>query len=252
VRACSDARAHLSLTEVTRPDDPRLAQLAELLLRTFLDPNSVLGLERMQQFLTESDKRIFNALVAEDDAGHVTGGSVFSYVPASNCGFSEYLVLEGERRGRGIGRQLFDRRAAILDAYASRHGHLRCAGLFIEVDNPERTPSEMLEADRASSIDAYERLRIFAHLGFLKVDVAYVQPPLGPGKQPVDYLDLLFAPSPWHLPMGVIPVESILTTLDPIWSAWTPDDAARYLAELRERIGPARLVSLLPLSGTAK
>jgi GNAT superfamily N-acetyltransferase len=165
---------------------------------------------------------------------------VFSYVPASNCGFSEYLVVEPSIRKQGLGRQLFEHRGALLDKHAQQYGNLRCRGVFIEVDSPERTPPELLAAE---SMDAIERLRVFDHFGFKRVDLVYVQPPLGEEKQAVDYLDLLFAPSPRSLPMGVIPVEWILETLAAIWSAWTPL-APEYLRQLRERIGAARLVSL--------
>jgi GNAT superfamily N-acetyltransferase len=236
-----DARTSHILNEITRPDDPRLAAFAMLLLRTFSDPNSVLGLDRMQEFLTQSSDRTFHVVVAEE-AGRVIGGSVFSYVPRSNCGFSEYLLLQPAARGRGMGRQLFDRRREILNAQAVRRGFGACRGLFIEVDSPQRTPPEMLEAERESSIDVHERLRIFGHLGFRRVDVAYVQPPLDADKQAVDYLDLLFAA--WESEAGGIPAEWILETVEPIWKAWTGPSAAEYLEQLRERIGARRRVAL--------
>jgi GNAT superfamily N-acetyltransferase len=245
-------RSLLRIDRVTRPDDQRLVAFADLLARTFADPNSVLGLERIQEFLASDSRtsgREFCIVIATDDAQRLVGGSVFSYVPAENCGFSEYLVLERATRGRGMGRQLFDRRGAVLDECANRHGHVSCRGLFIEVDSPERMPPDMLAAEQESSMDAYERLRVFGHLGFLRVDVPYVQPPLGEGKEAVDYLDLLFAPSRFSLPMGVIPVTWILATVEPVWNAWTSGMAARYLTEFKQRIGSARLVALQPLDG---
>lgn len=200
----------------------------------------------MREFLSAARSaagREFRVLVAENEAGQVIGGSVFSYVPRTNCGFSEYLVLEPHRRGRGLGRELFDARLAMLDALAKANGQVRCRGLFIEVDSPTRMPAAVLEAERALGMDPEERLRIFAHFGFRRVDLPYFQPPLGPGKAPVEYLDLLFAPSPWTEPVGVLPVALILETLAPIWSAWT-DASAEYLQMLRQRIGAARLVAL--------
>jgi GNAT superfamily N-acetyltransferase len=238
----------IALDEITRPDDSRLVALSALLERTFADPNSVLGLERIQQFLGDNSatsSRWFHALVAENDQKAVVGGSIFSYVPNTACGFSEYLVLEPESRGTGLGRKLFERRKAILNARANGH----CHGLFIEVDSPERTPPEMLEAERSSSMEEYARLRLFAHFGFKRVDIAYVQPPLGPGKQAVDYLDLLFAP--WESDPDVVPVEWILKTLAPIWSAWAPEHSASHLEQLRESLGSVPVVSLEPLSGGA-
>src|SRR5690242_2947865 len=105
----------------------------------------------MQEFLASDPAttgRSFHVLVAEDAGRQVIGGSVFSYVPRSNCGFSEYLVVEPAARGQRLGRALFDQRRAILNACAVQHGHMGlrpCNGLFIEVDSPERTPPEMLE-----------------------------------------------------------------------------------------------------------
>jgi GNAT superfamily N-acetyltransferase len=240
------------LSEVTRPDDPRLVALAGLLERTFADPDSVLELERIQEFLgenTQASGRRFCVLVLEE-GNRLVGGSIFSYVAESNCGFSEYLVLAPESRGRGLGRQLFDRRRAILDQHANRNGHLRCNGLFIEVDSPERTPPEMLAAERETSLDAYQRLRLFAHLGFQRVDVAYVQPPLGAGQHAVEYLDLLFAS--WQMPpWGVVPLEIVTQTIAPIWSAWAAEAAVSQLEQLRRSVGSARLLSLEPIRGSA-
>jgi hypothetical protein len=236
-----------------RPDDPRLAALADLLRRTFADPNSVLGLDRMQDFMSADPSaagRSFHVIVAED-SGRVIGGSVFSYVPRSNCGFSEYLVLEPAGRGRGLGRALFNRRRDILNACGLQHGHaglFPCNGVFIEADNPARTPPKLLEAERESSIDPRQRLRIFSHLGFSRVEVAYIQPPLGVGKESVEYLDLLFAPMSTP-PAGVVPVNWIVDTLAPIWTALSGADTAEgELARLRERIGAARLIGLQPLA----
>jgi GNAT superfamily N-acetyltransferase len=242
------------LIDITRPDDPRLAAFAALLERTFADPDSVLGLDRLREFLSDSESaRSFRVLVADNADGQVVGGCVFSYVPKTNCGFSEYLVLEPGRRGQGLGRQLFDRRREILDGLAHAHGQLRCRGLFIEADSPVRLPPSLLEAERDSAMDPVERLRIFGHFGFRRVDVPYFQPPLARDKSVVEYLDLLFAPSPWTEPIGVLPVALIVETLAPIWTAWTSASAAaRYLQELQARIGAAQLVALEPLSEAAR
>jgi GNAT superfamily N-acetyltransferase len=243
-----DASTRYVLSEVTRPDDPRLVALSELLERTFADPDSVLGLGRIQQFLadnTETSPRWFSVLVLEE-SNRVAGGSVFSYVPRTLCGFSEYLVVERESRGQGLGRKLFDRRKAILDARANGH----CRGLFIEVDSPERTPPELLAAERETSLEVYQRLQLFAHLGFRRVEVAYVQPALGAGKQAVEYLDLLF--SSWQIPpWSVVPLEVVTQTLAPIWSAWAAEAAVGQLEQLRRSVGSARLLSLAPIGGSA-
>ncbi len=213
---------------------------------TFPDPNTVLGLDRMQEFLAANRPgaaRRFCVLTATDLAGAVAGGTVFSYIRRSICGFSEYILVDRLSRGTGLGRWLFDGRKEVLDREANRDGHAGCRGLFIEADNPERVPGEFAAIERETSLDAWERLQLFDHLGFRRVDVAYVQPPLAPDKQPIDYLDLLFAP--WPL-VSLIPREWLLDTLEPVWSAWTPATAAAHLERLRQRVsgGDVRLLTL--------
>jgi len=260
-RFLSDVR----VDQVTRPEDPRVADLVRLLNQTFPDPNSVLGLDRIQQFLSDNSTgapRQFHVLLAErpntftkksaslqrriagtsQGGGHngfgLVGASIFSYVAGSNCGFSEYLLVEPALRRQGLGRILFDRRQAVLNADAVRHGQPACNGVFIEVDSPWRTPAELLAAE---SFDPLERLRVFAHLGFRRVAVAYVQPPLGADKSAVEHMDLLFAPwAPETLASDSIPAEWALATLETIWSAWTPELAGSYLVQLRGQIhGPS-------------
>jgi hypothetical protein len=92
-----------------------------------------------------------------------------------------------------------------------------------------------MEAETA--LEGWARLRLFDHLGFRRVDVPYVQPPLAPDKQPIDYMDLLFAP--WQAQAAAnarIPSGWVVDTLEAIWSAWTPATAAEHLARLRHDI----------------
>jgi hypothetical protein len=203
-----------------------------MMAATFADPNVVLGLDRLQEFLAGNERnteRRFHVLSARGGE-QVVGLCVFSYVRASNCGFSEYIVVALSARRTGLGRKLFDRRKAILDADARRAGHKHCRGLFIEADDPRRVPPEHVTAERETAIDPVERRRIFAHLGFWRVDVPYVQPPLAAGKAAVDYLDLLFAP--WDGNERDLSPHALLDTLRPTWGAWAPREYEDYLARL--------------------
>ena len=155
--------------------------------------------------------------------------------------------MRKDLHGEGIGRQLVDARRASLDAQAQQLGHATCRGLFIEADNPERTPAAMQARERATAMDSLARLRLFDHLGFLRVDLAYVQPSLGPGKQPVTYLDLLFAP--WDEQVArdrQVPADWVYRTLGPIWDNWAFTDGEPHAATLRKRLGESPL-ALLPL-----
>jgi GNAT superfamily N-acetyltransferase len=238
------------LKEITDPADPRLPSLAALLNSTFPDPNTVLGLDRIQEFLQANradGARRFCVLVAEHNA-RVVGATIFSYVPRSNCGFSEYIVVDPAHRGLGLGRQLFDARKAVLDAEALRRGHELCHGVFIEVDSPTRTPPDLAQAERETAVDAWQRLRIFDHFGFRRVEVPYVQPPLAPDKQAIDYLDLLFAP--WASNPRRIPSEWVFDTVEAIWSAWSPQTCAAHLASLRAAARGPHVALLDPFRAT--
>jgi GNAT superfamily N-acetyltransferase len=239
-----------TLRRVQDPADPALRELATLLHATFPDPDTVLELDRMQAFLAEQPGqtgRQFCVVVAEE-GGVVLGGTVFSYVAASNCGFSEYLVVRTGRHGQGLGRRLVDARRALLADLAGQSGQPGCHGLFIEVDNPRRTPSDLQARERETAMDATARLQLFAHLGFLRVDIAYTQPPLGPGKLAVSYLDLLFAP--WDeraRDQRSVAADWIADMVCPIWTSWAPAHASRACAALRQKLGGSP-VALVPLS----
>jgi GNAT superfamily N-acetyltransferase len=243
---------HLKL--VDSPNDPDLSGLSALMQRTFPDPNTVLGLDRMQEFLAAnrpSADRRFCVLVAIDEerGGGVVGGSVFSHVVKSNCGFSEYILTDRAIRGQGLGRRLFDARKAVLHAAAQGYGAPGCRGLFIEVDNPRRTPADFAEAERETSLDVWERLRLFEHLGFRRVDAPYVQPPLAPDKHAIEYMDLLFAAwEPSSAERSRIPVGWLLNTVEAIWAAWTPDAYSIHLQTLKEQVGAEDVALLDPLT----
>jgi len=206
------------LVDIQDPHDPLVRSVADLLLEVFADPNTVLGADRLREFLASSAaERKFNILALSDNQ-RLAGATVFSYVPRSNCGFSEYLVLRGAERARGLGRMLINARRTRLEADARAAGFEACNGLFIEADNPDRTPTPLLQAERETAIDAVERLRMFGHLGFFRVDFTYVQPPLAAGKTAVDYLDLLFAP--FSGSMREVPANWVIDTLTPVWRGW--------------------------------
>jgi GNAT superfamily N-acetyltransferase len=239
------------LREIADPDDSDLIGVARLLATTFADPNTVLDLDRLREFVSlnrSGGARRFHVLVASEPGGDgLIGATVFSYVGASNCGLSEYIVVSKPARGRGTGRLLFDERRAVLDRDARLHDRERCHGLFIEVDHPEHTPPELLEAEQETALDAWQRWRIFDHFGFRRVDLAYVQPPLADAKTAVDYLALMFLP--WDAAArrsARIPRDWVLETLQPIWMGWAP---RRYLSffETLQRQLPAGEIDLKAL-----
>jgi hypothetical protein len=237
--------------EIDRPGDPRLTRVHELIIATLADPDTLLGLDRLQEFLAANradGPRRFHVLAASASRKPeaIRGATVFSYIPGSNCGFSEYIVAAKDTRGAGVGRLLFEARKAILDDDARQGGAERCHGLFIEVEHPDRAPEHFLAAERETALEAWERWRLFEHLGFWRVDLPYTQPPLAEAKSAVTYLELMFAP--WDEAVRAsrrLPAAWVANTLRPIWAAWAPRTYERYYEPLVGRL--AHEVRLLPL-----
>jgi len=241
----------IRIEEITDPAHPALGGLAHLLRTTFADPNLVLSEAQVRAGAgrREADRTVHVLVALDGDA--VVGGVFFNYVPASHCGFSEYLVVDRAYRRAGIGRALVEARRATLDRQARAHGAPGARGVFIEVESPERTPAEFLERERQTALDAWDRLRVFHRLGFLRVDITYRQPPLGPDKDPVDYLDLLFCP--WDETVRrqrLLPPRWIIDTVRPVWRSMSPHRHQEFLEWLEGLLGPdpIRLVPLLSSS----
>lgn len=239
----------IGLTEVVTPDDPLLQPFHRIMEGTFADPNITLSLEHLQEFVAGRDGplRRFHCLVVTV-GGRVAGGSLFSYCPGANTGFSEYIVVAPEFRGLGLARMIFDRRLRALDADAQAAGRPRADALFIEVANPRKMPPDIARGDRERAMDPAERHAFMRHLGFWRCDFDYVQPPLDAGKSPVTYLDLCCLPrSPdWAARRGV-PGDVVLATVEPIWASWCPGEYRLFLERLRPMLS-GREVRLVPLA----
>ena len=114
-------------------------------------------------------------------AGRIRAGFVCEYYPRSGAALGTYLAVAPGLRRRGLARRLVELGRHVLAADAGRPGG---PVLFAETEKPERSPHE-------SPAEAAARLAALARLGFLRSELPYVQPPLGPGKPPVDRMLLL-------------------------------------------------------------
>lgn len=120
---------------------------------------------------------------APGQTARIRAGFVCEYYARSGAALGTYLAVAPEVRRHGIARRLIALGRQVLAADA---GHPGGAGpvLFAETEKPERSPHE-------SPAQVASRLAALARLGFLRSELPYVQPPLGPGKPPVDRMLLL-------------------------------------------------------------
>ena len=240
-----------ALRTITDPQDPAVEAFADLVARTFPDPDLVVTVEGVRRRVAHrvTPERI-DFLLAAEEAGRLVGAASFCYLPGPDTAFSGYLVVERERRGEGWGRRLFTERARLLREAAAALGRPGPRGLFIEVANPLRLPPARLAAERAAGMDPVHRRRIFRHFGFQQVAVRYVEPPAHPAGRPVTYMDLLCrASDPELARSGSLPVELVLETLRLAWPAYI--DPAPYLAELRAQVEGER-IPLIPVEGVGE
>jgi len=237
-----------TLRVVTDPQDPAVEAFADLVARTFPDPDLVVTAEGVRRRVAGrvTPERIDFLLVAEED-GRLTGAAAFCYLPGPDAAFSGYLVVDRTQRGRGWGRRLFNERARLLREAAAGLGRPGPRALFIEVANPLRLPPDRLAAERAAGMDPVHRRRIFRHFGFQQVAVRYVEPPARPGGQPVTYMDLLcLVTDPELQRAGWLPAGMVLETLRHAWPGYI--DAEAYLADLRAQVQGDR-IPLVPVEG---
>ncbi len=239
----------VTLRPVTDPADPAIAAFGRLQENAYFEPDMLIPAQYIGQMLGEVGGRHNFLLVAEED-GTLLGGTLFHYLAPPGTGFSSFMAVDREARGRGIARQLHEERFRLLDAAAGGAvpgGTVpgrTVPGVFIDVVNPARLSAEELVREKAVGSDPTARRRAFAKLGFLQVDLRYEQPVGGRGGGPVTNMDLLFCP---HEPgLDRLPVQLVADTMRAYWTSWMgPQRAAKYAAELAARADGREEVALI-------
>jgi len=228
----------LVIREVDDPHDAAIAGFGKMQEAAYFAPETLIPGRYIPQLLANPGRNFL--IVAELD-GRVVAGTLFHWLAEAGSGFSSFLGVDRMLRGRGIARQLHERRFDVLDRAAG--GHL--PGVFIDVVSPIRLPLEELEREHHAGFDPFERRRALAHLGFRQVDIRYEQPVGGPSGGPVTILDLLFCP---HDPTHEVPTALVVATMLAYWTPWFGRAGAiGHAHELESRAnGAARLKLISP------
>jgi hypothetical protein len=221
----------LVVREVTDPRDPAIAGFGRMQRAAYFAPETLIPAEYIPQMLggggRTGSRRNF-LLVAELEQ-RVVGGTLFHWLAEAGSGFSSFMGVDRQLRGRGIARRMHQERFRVLDRAAGGHA----PGVFIDVVSPTRMPPEELERERRAGSDPWERRRAFARLGFGQVDIRYEQPVGGPNGGPVTILDLLYCP---HEPADSVPTALVVATMQAYWSPWLgKTNARRHARELESR-----------------
>jgi GNAT superfamily N-acetyltransferase len=228
--------------EVHDPEDPAIAGFGRMQRAAYYAPEMLIPAQYIPKMLEHDTSSRRNFLLVAEVDGRVVGGTLFHWLAEARSGFSSFMGVDRELRGRGIARQMHQERFRVLDRAAGG----RAPGVFIDVVNPTRMSADELQREAEVGSDPWGRRRAFARLGFFQVDIRYEQPVGGPHGGPLTTLDLLFCP---HEPADSVPTSLVVATMQAYWSPWFGQSGARrHARELKSRAhGQASLALISPV-----
>ncbi len=229
---------------ITDPEDPAIAAFGRVQNSSYSEPENLIPVSFLPRMIQWRDASRSNFLLVAEEDGVVLGGSVFHFMTAPNAGFSSFMGVSREARGRGIARALHESRFHVLDDAARTLGKPAVDGVFIDVLNPERMSAHEFDLEQSVGSDPFTRLKIFSKFGFRRVDIAYQQPTGGPNGGPITNLNLLYCPHPGTDATSV-PLEKVLETLRAYWSAWLDEDRINAALERLRKLSPGSDVPLV-------
>ncbi|GBF07942.1 N-acetyltransferase GCN5 [Deinococcus aerius] len=230
----------VTVRRVTDPEDPALAAFGQIQEQSYYAPDMLIPPQAFPHLVAGGGRgeRRDRILVAEDASGQVLGGTVYHLLP--EAGFSSFVAVAREARGRGVSRALHAARLEDIRAHGLR-------GLFADSVFPGREDAADREAEARVGTDPVARRRALHALGYRTVDVPYWQPVGGPNGGPLTDLDLIYDPMDGAT---TVPTRLVTSTLRAYWGAWLGQSRARREAEaLAERAGSDTL-ALLPATET--
>jgi GNAT superfamily N-acetyltransferase len=226
------------IREVTDPHDQAIAAFGRMQTAAYFAPETLIPAQYIPRLLEDETGTRRNFLLVAEAEGQVVGGALFHWLAAAGSGFSSFLGVAREWRGRGVARSLHEERFRILDRAAGGHA----SGVFIDVVNPLRLSPAELERERQAGSDPWNRRRAFEHLGFRQVAIRYEQPVGGPDGGPVTVLDLLYCP---YAAADRVATSLVVATMRAYWSPWLGRDAERHAADLEVRAHGAEWLALI-------
>jgi GNAT superfamily N-acetyltransferase len=189
--------------------------------------------------------RIAVAVQRDGDAEEVIGGAASEYYRASGCVLCTYLYVldRPEHRHRGHARALLKASVQACAPLGPVHA------VLAEVEWPQLLPPDRFGPEAVAIARA--RLRFFERIGARLLAFDYVQPALGPARQPVPWLRLVL-PTPTGEHDEPVDESALRRALDrflPEFHAALAQDSGRpvdatLLAAQRARVGAAKLLSV--------
>ncbi|MCD1260043.1 GNAT family N-acetyltransferase [Paenibacillus athensensis] len=220
---------------INRLEDPLFRSMHQLMQRVF-PAEEVLEFELWREPLEDPGIRVFVAV----HNGEVVGATEYRYYADWRVAMTDFTIIG--RPGLGIGRFLARRRQDDLQALAAEAGQ-PMLGMFAEIYDPYQTSGSVHDFGGVQPMNPFVRREVLSHLGYKRLDLAYVHPSWENNGEPVFGLDLCFLPADETL--AELPAALALQFLRRYYAV-LPNKPAAWL-QMTEKLERASTVALLPL-----
>jgi hypothetical protein len=175
----------LTYHRITSIDDTRFAALHQL-LQTVFPPEEVLVYELWREPLEDETIHVYVAI----DGDEVVGATEYRYYPTLRVAMTDFTIIG--KPGLGIGRFLLRSRERDLAKLAEQSG-TQSTGMFAEIYDPYRAGEHTFGG--ITPMSPYVRREVLSHMGYKRLNLAYVHPSWDHEGHAVSELDLGFLPA---------------------------------------------------------
>lgn len=163
--------------------DSSINEFVDLYIKSFPDDNERedFGLisERIRNNSFQDDPKTFIVLMSG-------GGMICEYYYSCNSILITYIAVDAEFQRKGVGSKLLTSGVDLVREAINTNLQRQVNAIFFEANNPIETESDYMSP--------WDRLAFFSKIGAKYIDIPYVQPSLGEGKERVRNLFLCCFP----------------------------------------------------------
>ena len=214
-------------------EDPKFADMHRLMSAIF-PPEEVLAFELWKEPIEDPDIHVYVAV----HEGAVVGATEYRYYPELRVAMTDFTIIG--TAGLGIGRFLYVERSRDVERLQKESG-TESLGMFAEIYRPHSVSS--LKFGNVLPMHPAVRREVLSHIGYRKLDLAYVHPSWDHEGKAVAELDLGFFPQDEM--RRTLPAALIVRFLRQYYSA-LPNKPAEWEDMIRE-LETRGEVELLPL-----
>lgn len=223
----------LTYHRITSIEDSYFASLHKL-LQTIFPPEEVLAYELWREPLEDPTIHVYAAI----HEGEVVGSTEYRYYPELRVAMTDFTIIG--KPSLGIGRFLLRNRERDLAKLAGQSGTTPI-GMFAEVYDPYRAEEHAFGG--VSPMNPFVRREVLSHIGYKRIDLAYVHPSWDHEGHAVSELDLCFLPQDED--MSSIEADLVAEFLIGYYAA-LPNKPEEWIRMI-EQIRAAGTLELLPL-----